>query len=413
MDNLTHTLIVIAAGDAVARSTAEGSGGISAATRRNYFVTVAAVSSNLPDLDLLYTYGGFGYAKLEYLLHHRGHTHTIVGCILLAVLLYACAELWALLRKHSFSSSDRMGIAGMALLGGMLHLLMDGMNSYGVHPYWPLDNRWIYGDAVFIIEPLFWIAAVPLIFTVRTWLARGVLALAGLAALGIGIWLHRELPMWIAVFVLIALVLLVTGWRRSPRTAALASVSAMAAITLTFFVSARFTERRVELVVATTFVGDSPIDYVLTPLPMNPLCWNLLLVQTGGGRYIVRNGVVATAPAVLPARNCPDLGFGEHRTAPMTPVQAPSSSDVSWRGEFAMELKDLARIIAGNCEASQLMQFARVPFAVEREQRQVLGDLRYDREPDLGFAEIELSDPPPTRCRSSAPWIPPREAMLR
>lgn len=59
------------------------------------------------------------------------------------------------------------------------------------------------------------------------------------------------------------------------------------------------------------------------------------------------------------------------------------------------------------------MQFARVPFAVRRERRQVLGDLRFDREPELGFAEIELSDPPPERCTSSAPWVPPREGMLR
>jgi inner membrane protein len=413
MDNLTHTLIGIVAGDAVARSIAAETGGIPAATRRSYFVTVAALSSNLPDIDLLYTYGGLGYGKLEYLLHHRGHTHTIVGCILLALLLYACAELWALRRKHRFSSSDRMGVAGMALLGGMLHLLMDGMNSYGVHPYWPLENRWIHGDAVFIIEPLFWIAATPLIFTVRTGLARVVLVLAAFAALGIGVWLHRELPMWIAGFVLIALVLLVTGWRRSPRVAALASVSAMAAITLTFFVSSRITERRVELLVATEFAGDVTLDHVLTPLPMNPLCWNLLLVQTGGGRYLVRAGIVATAPAVIPARYCPDLGLGDHRTAPKTPVQASASSRVAWHGEFAMALADLAKIIEGNCEASQLMQFARVPFAMEREQRQVLGDLRYDREPELGFAEIELSDPPPERCGSGAPWVPPREAMLR
>jgi inner membrane protein len=413
MDNLTHTLIGIAAADAVARSTAEGTGGIPPATRRNYFVTVAAVSSNLPDIDLLYTYGGLGYGKLEYLLHHRGHTHTIVGCILLALLLYACAELWAFMRKHRFSSSDRMGIAGMALLGGMLHLLMDGMNSYGVHPYWPLENRWIYGDAIFIIEPLFWIAAAPLIFTARTWLARGVLALAAAAALCIGTWLHRELPMWIAGFVLVTLVLLVTGWRRSPRVAALTSVSAMAAITLTFFVCARVIERRVELLATTDFAGDVAVDHVLTPLPMNPLCWNLLLVQTGGGRYLVRNGVVATAPIVLPARDCPDLGLGGQRTAPMTPLQASSSPGVEWNGEFAMELADLAGIIEGNCEASRLMQFARVPFAVKREQRQVLGDLRYDREAELGFAEIELSDPPPARCESRAPWIPPREPMLR
>src|SRR5688572_32841257 len=115
MDNLTHTLIGFVAGDAIARSTADVPGGLSAATRRSYFVTVAAIGSNIPDLDLVLTYGGFAPGKLGYLLHHRGHTHTIIGVAVLAVLLYACAEVWARIRKHRLARADRMGIAGAAL----------------------------------------------------------------------------------------------------------------------------------------------------------------------------------------------------------------------------------------------------------------------------------------------------------
>src|SRR5688572_17205727 len=128
MDNLTHTLVGFVAGDAVARSTADVPGGLSASARRSYFVTVAAIGSNIPDLDLVLTYGGFAPGKVGYMLHHRGHTHTIIGCVVLALLLYACAEIWARLRKHTFSRSDRLGIAGMALLGALLHLLMDSLN---------------------------------------------------------------------------------------------------------------------------------------------------------------------------------------------------------------------------------------------------------------------------------------------
>jgi hypothetical protein len=76
MDNLTHTLIGIVAGDAVARSTPVKTGGIPAATRRSYFVTLAAVSSNLPDIDLLYTYGGFGHSDLRL----RSRLLLIRGC---------------------------------------------------------------------------------------------------------------------------------------------------------------------------------------------------------------------------------------------------------------------------------------------------------------------------------------------
>jgi len=413
MDNLTHSLIGFVAGDAIARSTADVPGGLSAATRRSYFVTVAAIGSNIPDLDLLLTYGGFAPGKLGYLLHHRGHTHTIVGCVVLALLLYGCAELWARLAKDRFSRSDRLGILGMALLGALLHLLMDGLNSYGVHPYWPFDNGWVYGDSVFIIEPLYWLAAAPLIFTVRTWFARIVLSLAALAAVGIGLYLNREQPLWVAGIVLVALALLIAGKRSSPRTVALVSISAMFAITAVLVVAGRATAREVASFAATMFPNDETIDHVLTPLPTNPLCWDVLLIQTGGGQYTVRHGVVAIAPSILPAANCPRLGLGEHTSAPMTPVPAPSSARVQWVGEFTMSQAALASIVDGNCEASELMQFARAPFAMEREQRHVLGDLRFDRGPELGFAEIELSDPPPQRCQFHVPWIPPRLSLLR
>ena len=96
----------------------------------------------------------------------------------------------------------------------------------------------------------------------------------------------------------------------------------------------------------------------------------------------------------------------------MTPVQSSSSPRVKWLGEFSMSHAALASITEENCEAFEFMQFARAPITVERERRQVLGDLRYDREPELGFAEIELA-PPPQQCRFRVPWIPPRRSLLR
>jgi inner membrane protein len=406
VDNLTHTLIGFVAGDAVARCTAEAPGGLSNATRRTYFVTVAAIGSNIPDLDLLLTYGGFAPGKIGYLLHHRGHTHTLVGCVLLALLLHACVEIWAHWRKQTLSRSDRTGIAGVALLGAFLHLFMDGFNSYGVHPYWPFDNRWVYGDAVFIIEPLFWLAASPLLFTAKTWFARIVLAIAALAALAIGAYLHREQPLWIGGLVLVAVALLLLGKRSSPRGVALLSATAVVTVAAIFFTAGRITGHRAQLLAATAFPDEKSIDQVLTPLPTNPLCWEVLWIQTGDGRYIVRRGIVATAPSILPVASCPKLDFGDGKTAPMSPVQTSSSPLVQWSGEFSMSGETLRQIVEQYCEASEFMQFARAPFAMEREGRQVLGDLRFDREPELAFAEIELASPP-QQCGFSVPWIPP------
>lgn len=412
MDNLTHTLVGMVAGDVIARSSAEATGGLSGTLRRSYVVAVAALGSNLPDIDLLLTYGGFAPGKMGYLLHHRGHTHTVIGCLLLAALLYAGARLWARFRGHHLARGDRVVIAVAALLGVLLHLGMDSLNSYGVHPWWPFDNRWFYGDAVFIIEPLYWLSVAPLIFTVRTRWARVALCLVLLLALGIGGLLHRDLPLWLACALPLVAAMLFVGRRYSARAAALTSAVAIVCVTAVFLVSGRVAARDVAAFAATNFPRESTVDHVLSPLPSNPLCWNVLLLQEAGEQYVVRQGVVAVAPSLLAAGRCPTLPLGVQVTAPYQRPRTASSASVRWQGELVMDRSRLAAIVAENCEARELMQFARAPFFIEEGHRRVLGDLRFDRETGLGFAEFELPDPP-ARCRFNVPWIPPRLTLLR
>ncbi len=107
VDNLTHSLLGIVAGDTVARSSKPASGGLTAETRRAFLVTVSVIGGNLPDSDLLVSYSGFTRDKLAYMLQHRGYTHTILGCVILALLLYGAAELVARLRNSR--SRDPIG----------------------------------------------------------------------------------------------------------------------------------------------------------------------------------------------------------------------------------------------------------------------------------------------------------------
>src|SRR3954447_5228673 len=110
MENLTHSLIGIVAGDTVARSTSAATGGLTADTRRAFLVTIGVIGGNLPDCDLIWSYGGVTRDKLMYLLQHRGYTHTILGCIVLALLLYAGTELVARLRRLTLSRADRVAL---------------------------------------------------------------------------------------------------------------------------------------------------------------------------------------------------------------------------------------------------------------------------------------------------------------
>jgi inner membrane protein len=63
--------------------------------------------------------------------------------------------------------------------------------------------------------------------------------------------------------------------------------------------------------------------------------------------------------------------------------------------------------------ASALLQFARVPWAMPQADAWLLGDLRYDREPELGIAEIEIG-PSTDDCPAyRPPWVPPRQDLLQ
>jgi hypothetical protein len=64
------------------------------------------------------------------------------------------------------------------------HLVLDWTNSYGIHPFWPFDDRWKYGDSVFIVEPWFWVVSVPALVAASTnRVARALLSLVVLAGL--------------------------------------------------------------------------------------------------------------------------------------------------------------------------------------------------------------------------------------
>jgi inner membrane protein len=420
MDNLTHTLIGVIAGESVAQGTrAPGrtpARGLPPDVRRGLFVVLAAVGGNLPDLDLLYSYRGVPHdtqAKLSYVLQHRGYTHTLLGCSLLALVLYAVTEWWLRRRRLVPTGRDRLELAGMSFFGTFLHLGMDFLNSYGVHPFWPVANRWHYGDSVFIVEPLYWAAAAPLVFAAGSWVARLLVACALVGGLYAGLMLHLVPTLPYIGFILLTLVLLVVGSRAPARTAAITSGAATLALTATFVVSGQVASHTVATLAARDFSGERVIDHVLSPGPMNPLCWDVLLLETRGDRYVVRHGMLSNAPAMLPVSKCRTLSGERATTFLLGKVAAPETAAVHWFGEFEMSRTQLAQLVAGHCDAVALMQFARAPFAAQLGRDWVIGDLRFERGRGGGMADIPVGSPANTPCPPAAPWIPPRADLLQ
>ncbi len=445
-------MIGLIAGESVARWTsdsaaaaaahgASGRPGIAAPARRALSIAAFTIGGNLPDLDLLASYRGLARGKLEYMLQHRGYTHTILGCLVLGLLLYAVLELVARARRLPLSGRDHRLLLFAALAGTLLHLFMDYLNSYGVHPFWPLDNRWYYGDSVFIVEPLYWIAAAPLLFVQRTGLARAFVAMVVGLAIVLSILRRDLVPVpFIGAEIALAAGLFAAGRRLAAPAAVFASLAATLIVTAVFIAcggaataaSRRLAQAAIFPAEASGGARDQPrlADHVLTPMPANPLCWDLILIHEQGTRMRLRHGVLAIAPTLMPASGCPARLGGDGTTAPLVPVQQTSRNSVRWLGELEIPAGAFAALAQRSCAANALMQFARAPFLARLDGFAVIGDLRFDREPGLGFSEIAVREVSSTdhapiaspaddsrdasiACPPTPPWIPPRAELLK
>jgi len=408
VDNVTHTL----AGALVAQTIAElwprAPDGIDPERRRRALIWILVAGNNLPDLDFVYTRVTGG--KLGYLLHHRGHTHTLVGASIAAALLTLGTELWARRRAIGWSVADRRLLLACCALGPLLHIAMDFANDYGIHPFWPVYDGWFYGDSVFIVEPLLFAAAAPLVFLAKTRVWRAVTGVTLTAGLGLT-WAVEFVPRASAIAVnALGFALLAVGLRARRRTAALSGVGAWLAVTLTFVLAGTAARQKLDVFVRANDRGRTTYDRVLTAMPANPLCWSVLLVQSEGGVYHARRGMLSIAPGLFDVGSCPRAP-GEP-TAPLVAAAAPAAPGLVWRGELALPIAELAALAKRHCEVAAFLRFARVPWFVSEPGRLVVGDLRYDREPELGFAELAL-ELAPTRCpRFVPPWIPPRQDLL-
>lgn len=407
MDTLTHTLAGLVLGESAARSIPARATGLTLGQRRALYGTVLILGSNLPDSDFIYSL--LTGSKLDYLLHHRGHTHTVPGLVLAAALLFGVAWAWLRRVRWPVQRSDLTWLAAWSLLGPLLHVSMDSTNTYGVHPFWPFTDRWFYADAVFIVEPLLWAAAVPVLGLVqRHWLR---LLLTATVAAALALLFSSELlaaPLRVA---LVAAMLggLLLGHYCSARTALLAATGCWTAVTAMFLVAHGFAARTVAAFAASSAPDTALLDHILTPLPSNPLCWEVILVQLRGEQYSLRRATLALAPQWLSATECPNRDLETAVSAPLAAIPAVSTPQWQWFGEFSADRAQLAQLVATRCEAAAFMRFARAPWWSLAAGKVRLGDLRYDREPQAGFSEPALRGTCP---RHLPPWLPPRRDLL-
>lgn len=142
MDNVCHTLV----GAALARS------GLRHRTR--LATATLLIGANLPDIDVVAI--AFGQA----LAFRRGWTHGILALAVLPVLLTLGMVAWGRWRERTRPDPIPLvpgQILWLATIAVVSHPFLDWLNTYGVRLLMPFNDRWFYGDAVFIIDPWLWL----------------------------------------------------------------------------------------------------------------------------------------------------------------------------------------------------------------------------------------------------------------
>ena len=153
MDNLCHTLVGAAIGEAGLR------------TRTRFGAAALMISANIPDVDVL----SF-LTDTSPVAFRRGWTHGVLAQIALPVLVTGAFWIWNRWRTSTSAPVQpfRIGwLLALCVIGVYSHVFLDYLNNYGVRLLTPFDWHWFYGDSVFIIDIWLW-----LVLGVGVWLSR-------------------------------------------------------------------------------------------------------------------------------------------------------------------------------------------------------------------------------------------------
>ena len=407
MDNLSHTVAGLLIGEIVSRALPDRVKGadVEAAlrTRRALLLTASTIANNFPDLDMLYS--RILPPPLGYLLHHRGHTHTLFLAIPQSILLLGVLlGLWPAARRLVRADAiARNALIALTLGGFFLHVFFDSLNSYGVHPFAPFVNRWYYGDVVFIAEPYFWIAfGVTFSMTIRrSWVRAAMITVLLSIPTAFCIAGYLALP---TLFVLdLAAILIVAAQLKFPTGNRGNAVGL--AIWAAFIVAQVYfgNEGRMQVTEALEFnlPGESVLDVAMTPLPAQPLCWNFVgLTRGDGGVYRVRSGRIAVRPGLVTLEGCRWLD----RAIPLK-----REDGIAWTGAENGNVREIQLLASANCSFDAWLRFARMPALNDG----LATDLRFSRGGAANFSSLRLADFERPECPGWIPnWGYPRADLL-
>ncbi|HEY6231953.1 MAG TPA: metal-dependent hydrolase [Pyrinomonadaceae bacterium] len=145
MDNLTHSLVGLAAAKAGLEKLSPGA------------TVLCILAANAPDVDVAVL---IFRDRWSYLQHHRGLTHSIIGVSVLVFALPLAFYFADLLLARARTRRPVVRLGGLLLASALTmttHPILDWTNNYGMRFLLPWSPRWSYGDFLFVIDPVFWL----------------------------------------------------------------------------------------------------------------------------------------------------------------------------------------------------------------------------------------------------------------
>jgi len=106
-----------------------------------------AVASSVPDLDMI---AYWFYDDFDAALIHRGFTHSLLFCIVIAPLLG-----YLVYYNYRSLTSDYIGWTKLFLCGLLAHIGLDYCTAYGTQLLWPFSNFRFSNSNISVFDPFF------------------------------------------------------------------------------------------------------------------------------------------------------------------------------------------------------------------------------------------------------------------
>ena len=310
-------------------------------------------------------------------------------------------RLWPAVR--GLGSRGRGWLWGLVAVNLLGHVALDGLNWYGVHPFYPFNARWYYGDAVFVFEPVVWLMlGVAAACNARTRRVRtSIVCLLGVVF--VAITAGGLIPPVALVANLAAAGAFLAAIRQlRPRPRAAAALVVMTVFVLSMFGLSR--AARLEATRASRTTGDR-LDVIVSPDPGMPLCWSVIIVarDPDTDSYRTDRGTLSLAPAWFRPDRCASYRLAGDRWRPVG-----ANDEVAWRDDFRQSVTTLQNFDRDDCRVRAWLQFGRAPIVRDN----MILDLRFDTGLRGNFTAMPLASRGAECPANVTNWAAPRADLL-